>query len=127
MSFVTQFNQLELASLTSLAQKAGASDVEAALTGHGSRNQLADFASLISPQAAEPQYLEEMARRAHQLTVKYFGRVIRFFAPLYLSNECINICRYCGFSRDNPILRVTLTPEQVLAEARFLCAQGFRH
>ncbi len=68
-----------------------------------------------------------MARRAHELTVKCFGRVIRFFAPLYLSNECINICRYCGFSRDNPILRVTLTPEQVLAEARFLREQGFRH
>ncbi|MEO7165603.1 MAG: radical SAM protein, partial [Chthoniobacterales bacterium] len=35
-------------------------------------------------------------------------------------------CRYCGFSRDNPILRVTLTVEQVLVEARHLAAQGFR-
>src|SRR5438093_13248692 len=68
-----------------------------------------------------------MARRSHDLTVRYFGRVIRLFAPLYLSNECINICKYCGFSRDNPILRVTLTPEQVLAEARFLRDEGFRH
>jgi 2-iminoacetate synthase len=43
-----------------------------------------------------------------------------------LSNECINNCRYCGFSRDNPILRVTLELEQVVAEARHLAAQGFR-
>jgi hypothetical protein len=41
------------------------------------------------------------------LTQQRFGKVIRLFAPLYLSNECINNCQYCGFSRDNPILRVT--------------------
>jgi 2-iminoacetate synthase len=68
-----------------------------------------------------------MAQRAHALTIQHFGRVIRFFAPLYLSNECINVCKYCGFSRDNPILRVTLTLEQVATEARFLREQGFRH
>ena len=55
-----------------------------------------------------------------------FGRTMRLFAPLYLSNECINNCRYCGFSRDNPILRVTLELEQVVAEARHLAAEGFR-
>ena len=45
---------------------------------------------------------------------------MRLFAPLYLSNECINNCRYCGFSRDNPILRVTLDVDEVVAEARHL-------
>ena len=52
---------------------------------------------------------------------------MRLFAPLYLSNECINNCSYCGFSRDNPILRVTLNLDQVVAEGRHLAAQGFRH
>jgi 2-iminoacetate synthase len=51
---------------------------------------------------------------------------MRLFAPLYLSNECINNCRYCGFSRDNPILRVTLEIDQVIAEARHLALEGFR-
>jgi 2-iminoacetate synthase len=120
-----KLNELQLGELTAFALHAAAADVEASLSRP--RRSLADFAALVSRKAAEPQYLEEMARRAHELTVKYFGRAIRFFAPLYLSNECINICRYCGFSRDNPILRVTLTPEQVLAEARFLREQGFRH
>ena len=49
------------------------------------------------------------------------------FAPLYLSNECINNCQYCGFSRDNAILRVTLSVEEVMREARALKAQGFRN
>ncbi len=51
---------------------------------------------------------------------------MRLFAPLYLSNECINNCLYCGFSRDNPILRVTLDHDQVIAEARHLAGEGFR-
>ena len=51
---------------------------------------------------------------------------MRLFAPLYLSNECINNCRYCGFSRDNPILRVTLSVDQVVAEGRHLAGAGFR-
>ena len=55
-----------------------------------------------------------------------FGRTMRLFAPLYLSNECVNNCRYCGFSRDNPILRVTLNVEEVVAEARYLRDAGFR-
>ena len=42
------------------------------------------------------------------------------FAPLYVSNECINIRQYCGFSRDNPILRVTLTVEKVPTETGYL-------
>ena len=85
---------------------------------------LDDFACLISPAAAT--LLEPLCARSHALTLQRFGKVIRLFAPLYLSNECINNCKYCGFSRDNPILRVTLSVEDVLREARSLMEQGFR-
>ncbi len=68
-----------------------------------------------------------MGRRAHTLTQQRFGKVIRLFAPLYLSNECINNCKYCGFSRDNPILRVTLSVDEVVREANALRNQGFRN
>ncbi len=70
--------------------------------------------------------LEAMASEAQMLTRQNFGRTMRLFAPLYLSNECINNCSYCGFSRDNPILRVTLEHDQVLAEAGHLATEGFR-
>src|ERR1700726_5059616 len=70
--------------------------------------------------------LEAMAQTSRALTLHNFGRTMRLFAPLYLSNECINNCRYCGFSRDNPILRVTLTLEEVAAEAQYLWEAGFR-
>src|SRR3979490_2436841 len=72
------------------------------------------------------QDLETMAQTSHALTLQHFGRTMRLFAPLYLSNECINSCRYCGFSRENPILRVTLSVDEVVKEARHLSAAGFR-
>ncbi len=70
--------------------------------------------------------LESMAQESRTLTLQNFGRTMRLFAPLYLSNECINNCQYCGFSRDNPILRVTLSVDEVLTEARYLWDAGFR-
>jgi len=82
------------------------------------------FEQLIAPKSDAE--LEAMAQTSRTLTLQNFGRTMRLFAPLYLSNECINNCRYCGFSRDNPILRVTLTVEDVAAEARYLWEAGFR-
>ena len=82
------------------------------------------FEQLIAPKSDTE--LESMAQRSRALTLRNFGRTMRLFAPLYLSNECINNCRYCGFSRDNPILRVTLSVEEVAAEARYLREAGFR-
>jgi 2-iminoacetate synthase len=82
------------------------------------------FEQLIAPKSNAE--LEAMAQTSRALTLQNFGRTMRLFAPLYLSNECINNCRYCGFSRDNPILRVTLGLEEVVAEGRHLARQGFR-
>ena len=82
------------------------------------------FEQLIHPKSDAE--LESMARVSRKLTLQNFGRTMRLFAPLYLSNECINNCRYCGFSRDNPILRVTLSVDEVVAEGRYLQGAGFR-
>ncbi len=83
------------------------------------------FAALLEP-CADAE-LEARASRAAALTRRHFGQAMRLFAPLYLSNECVNNCAYCGFSRDNPILRVSLTPDDVVREARHLAAEGFRN
>ena len=82
------------------------------------------FEELVAPKSDAE--LEAMARASHSATVQNFGRTMRLFAPLYLSNECINSCKYCGFSRDNPILRVTLSLDEVINEARHLSRAGFR-
>jgi 2-iminoacetate synthase len=123
VSFVSEFNSLPL---DALVKKSLATSRTAALEAVGkSKFSLADFAALISPAGSE--ILETLGRRAHLMTQQRFGKVIRLFAPLYLSNECINNCTYCGFSRDNPILRVTLSLDEVKREADALNAQGFRN
>lgn len=71
--------------------------------------------------------LEILARQSQETTRRHFGRTMRLFAPLYLSNECVNNCKYCGFSRDAAILRTTLTVDQVVKEARYLHGLGFRN
>lgn len=86
---------------------------------------VAAFARDLAP--VDDDRLESMARRARAVSRRHFGRAMRLFAPLYLSNECINSCTYCGFSRENAILRVTLEADQVLGEARHLLAEGFRN
>lgn len=123
MSFATELNVPFLRDLAAASLQLDPAAARSALARP--RLTLSDFAALISPAAA--QLLEPMGQRAQQLTQQRFGKVIRLFAPLYLSNECINNCKYCGFSRDNPILRVTLTPDEVRAEGQALLAQGFRN
>jgi 2-iminoacetate synthase len=123
VSFVSEFNLLPLQSLVEKSKGANAAVVRESLSK--SKLSLADFANLISPAASE--FLEHLGCRSHAMTKQRFGKVIRLFAPLYLSNECINNCSYCGFSRDNSILRVTLSLDEVRREAEELKSQGFRN
>ncbi len=100
------------------------SDVEKALSEPISTYNLKKVLTLISP-AAE-NYLEEMAQLAHRLTIQRFGRTIRLYAPLYLSNYCSNSCRYCGFNKDNKFQRTRLTVAQALKEAEVIASEGFK-
>ena len=113
----------DVTELRRIAASATESDVLRALAKP--RRSLEDFAALLSDQAA--LHLEDMAVAAHDLTVRRFGRTVHLFAPLYLSNECVSTCTYCGFSAGNEIARRTLSPDEVLAEALELRDRGFRH
>ena len=97
-------------------------DVERVLARQPLERTLEDFAALLSPAAGER--LEELAAASRRLTLARFGRTMHLYAPLYLSNECLTTCVYCGFARELPIARRTLTPEETLAEARHLVARG---
>src|SRR5690349_24676891 len=89
------------------------------------KRNLDDFLVLIAP-AAQP-YLEQMAQECHEITKKRFGKTIQMYAPLYLSNECQNICTYCGFSLDNKIKRKTLTGVEIMQEVAAIKAMGYDH
>ena len=98
--------------------------VEKALAAPPGIYTLDRLMTLVSPAAED--YLEEMAQIARRLTLQRFGRTIRLYAPLYLSNYCANDCIYCGFNRTSVFERKRLTIEQSLAEADIIAAEGFR-
>ena len=124
-TFTELFREQDWGHATRLIKDAGCVEVERAL-GREGRGGLADFAALLSTCAAE-KYLEPMAQVSHRVTRRRFGNAVRLFAPLYLSNECNNICDYCGFSLGNDIPRKTLSTAEILRDAGILKGQGFEH
>ncbi|SEM43337.1 tyrosine lyase ThiH [Syntrophus gentianae] len=84
-----------------------------------------DFLVLLSP-AAEG-FLEPMAQKARALTLRYFGRTIQLYAPLYVSDYCENSCLYCSFSAKNRRERRKLSLPEVNGEAAFIAATGLQH
>jgi 2-iminoacetate synthase len=80
--------------------------------------------ALVSP-AAE-KYIEQMAQTARRLTIQRFGRTVKLYAPLYVSNHCVNGCTYCGFNCKSKTKRARLTVEEAVAEAEVIAGEGFR-
>jgi 2-iminoacetate synthase len=123
MSFVDIWRRHDFREVAGRIQSKTSDDVRRALGRPRGSLDLEDFAALLSPAAAP--HLEDMAQAAHLRTVERFGRTMRLFAPLYLSNACANVCTYCGFSAHNRIRRKVLNDEEILADARVLRSHGF--
>lgn len=81
--------------------------------------------ALLSPLAQN--YLEEMAQKAHNLTIRHFGRAVGLYTPLYLANYCTNHCAYCSFSVMNAIARQKLSLVEVEEEGKAIAATGLQH
>ncbi len=125
MSFSELFARHDFAAVAARIRSATTTEVRRALAAAPGRLSLDDLAALLSPAAAP--FLEELARRSHQLTVERFGRTMQLYAPMYLTNVCANVCTYCGFSAQNAIRRKALNDDEILAEARALKELGFDH
>jgi 2-iminoacetate synthase len=123
MTFLDEIGKYDYHDVLARIEAKTSADVERALAAQQLR--LDDFQALLSPAAGA--FLEPMAQRAHRLTVQRFGKTILLYAPLYLSNECTNGCRYCGFNAHNKVPRQTLTLDEIEREAQVLHDRGFRH
>ena len=122
-SFEQLFKRYDWEKIKEKIYKSTSVDVEFVLSK--SKRTIQDFLVLLSPAAAP--FLERMAQLSQQLTQKRFGKTIQMYVPLYLSNECQNICTYCGFSLDNKIKRKTLSNAEIMLEAMALKAMGVNH
>ena len=74
-----------------------------------------------------PEKNEEIRRLAEQIKLEFYGNRIVMFAPLYLSNYCVNGCVYCPYHLKNKhIARKKLTQEEVRAEVIALQDMGHK-
>ena len=70
---------------------------------------------------------KEVFETAGRVKEKVYGKRIVLFAPLYLSNECMNDCLYCGFRTGNKeAKRKTLTADEAVEESRILSEKGYK-
>ncbi len=83
-----------------------------------------DLLALLSPAAGN--MLEDLARRAAQVTLRQFGRAVQLFTPLYVSDFCVNRCLYCGFNAAQAGPRRQLSLDEVRAEAEALAATDLK-
>lgn len=73
----------------------------------------------------EPR-LKQLYAAAHKVKERIYGKRIVIFAPLYVSNYCVNKCSYCGYSCDSGMARKKLTPEELIEEVKTLEAMGHK-
>ncbi len=123
-TFAAELAGMPIEDLRGVVEDANEARVDRAVATTPPERTLRDFAALLSPSAGDR--LEELARASRRLTVARFGRTMHMYAPLYLSNECLTTCAYCGFAKNLPVVRKTLGEAGALEEAMHLRRQGFR-
>ena len=85
-----------------------------------------DDAAILIRAGRKKRFAKEIMSAAGKIKERVFGRRVVLFAPLYLTNDCINNCLYCGFRKDNgEALRSTLSIGEAVAEAGRLEKMGF--
>ncbi len=89
-------------------------------------NGLTPGETAVLLQADDPVLLDQIYRTASQIKEKIYGKRLVFFAPLYISDYCINNCVYCGYRRDNKFNRRKLTLEQIKDEVTVLEEMGHK-
>ncbi len=78
-------------------------------------------------QADDPDVLKDVFQAAREVKMKIYGKRLVLFAPLYLSNYCVNNCQYCGFRRENrSITRKRLTRDDIRSQVRELEQLGHK-
>ncbi|MGD8782307.1 MAG: [FeFe] hydrogenase H-cluster radical SAM maturase HydG [Ignavibacteria bacterium] len=86
---------------------------------------LSDSAALLNIENDE--ILNELFETAKGIKEKIYGNRLVLFAPLYLTNVCVNNCLYCAFRKDNKELtRKTLSMDEITEETNFLVSQGHK-
>lgn len=101
--------------------------IDALLEKAGKGNGLNHREASVLLACEDPKRIQDIYQLAHQIKQKYYGNRIVMFAPLYLSNYCVNGCIYCPYHLKNKhIARRKLTQEQIAQEVKALQDMGHK-
>jgi len=88
------------------------------------RHTFFDLLNLLSVEAGKPEYRDALRDVSTRARRRYYGKTVSIFAPLYISNTCVNACRYCDFNRHHRAERKTLTLEEIDLECSAIRKHG---
>ncbi len=100
-------------------------EVAALLAAGRASNGAPGAGSNGAPDAASDLWDEVFATARH-IKETIYGRRMVLFAPLYISNFCVNACHYCGYRTANPMARRRLSQEEIRDEVRVLLSMGHK-
>lgn len=95
-------------------------------------DKAASFKGLTHREAAvllnveSPEIIDEIFKLAKKIKEHIYGRRIVMFAPLYMSDYCINRCSYCGYNNENTMKRRKLSQDELAEEVRVLESMGHK-
>ena len=83
-----------------------------------------EVASLLATE--KPEHIDRIFKIAGKIKEHIYGDRVVMFAPLYVSDYCVNKCSYCGFRCDNDFDRRRLTMEEIKQEVKLLEKMGHK-
>ncbi|SFG70209.1 iron-only hydrogenase maturation protein HydG [Desulfotomaculum arcticum] len=119
-------NEEQINAWLSEAREAGKEEARAIIEKAGGAEGLTPYECAVLLHLEDEELLEEMYRTAYKIKVKIYGRRLVLFAPLYISDYCVNNCVYCGYRTDNKFTRRRLSAEEVREEVKILESLGHK-
>lgn len=119
-------NEEYINSLLKEAKGATKEEIHEVLERAKLRNGLSHKDIAILLQTEEEDQLKEIYKLAGEIKESIYGKRIVIFAPLYVSDYCVNNCLYCGYKRCNKFERRKLTQEEVAEEVKLLEKMGHK-
>lgn len=108
------------------AKGASKEDIQEVLNKAKTKKGLSHKDIAILLQTEDEEQLKEMYKIAGDIKKSIYGNRIVVFAPLYVSNYCVNNCVYCGYKKCNEFPRRKLTREEIQQEVKILEKMGHK-
>lgn len=108
------------------SQKATSEEIEKILDKAETKTGLTHQDVAILLQLEDEEQLERMYKIAGSIKKAIYGNRVVIFAPLYVSDFCVNNCVYCGYKRDNKFKRRRLSKEEIQDEVKLLEKMGHK-